>query len=181
MSSWWRYAAWIGAGALCVVLCVYGTVVFDRTVVHVLVPVGVALVIAAVTLPLSRRLWPWLTDSSDRWVNALCHTAIIGSIAYSAFLSANIHLADPASGHVETVMVTDKQHKTHDTYRRIRKNRYVKDGVRHTYHVEFEFNGGTRKTVQVSNSLYRHYRNGCSYDLIMQKGLFGIPVIKDMI
>lgn len=180
MGAKWRYAAIIAALVICVSACAFGAVLQERTLVQWTVPVGIAAGAGLVTVMVGTRLWRWLTGSRSAVVNGLCHVLIVGALVYPGFLAANMYLADEASEHSETVTVVGKCTRKHDTHRRIRRNTYVKSGVRYTYHVEIAFPSGSRTTVQVPRSRYGHYRCGRQYDFVMCKGLFGIPVIKDM-
>ena len=180
MSTKWRYAVLFAVFVLCVFACAFGAVLQDRTIVRWIVPVGIAVGIGVVTAPVGFVLWRWLTGSQGMVVNALCHVVIVGCLVYPGFLAANMYLADSASEHVETVKVVGKSTQKHDTHRRVRRSTYVKSGVRYTYHIDVEFPDGTKKSIQLQKGAYNHYRQGRTYDFVMQKGLFGIPVIKDM-
>ncbi|MDE6305219.1 MAG: hypothetical protein K2L90_01370 [Muribaculaceae bacterium] len=180
MSDKWRYAALVAVALVCVVICVFGWVVYDRTVVPVMTPVAVAMGAALLTVPLSVRLWRRLVGSDNRWYNLICHIVIVGSVVYTGLLSANFYLADPSSTHTEDVTIESKSKKEHDKYQRIRRHSYRKIGVRYTYHIDVRFQSGFRKTIQVQRGAYRHYKPGNTYPFTLQRGLFGFPIVKDM-
>lgn len=112
-----------------IISCAVGYVVYEDTLASWWIPVGVALVIAILTLPLYKK-WTWLTAGSDKTLNLLCHVVCVGAVSYALFLVGNYCLADPASTQDEKVIVQKKLQKTYKKTRRVGKRRYVSDGVR---------------------------------------------------
>ena len=55
-----------------IISCAVGYVVYEDTLASWWIPVGVALVIAILTLPLYKK-WTRLTAGSDKTLNLLCH------------------------------------------------------------------------------------------------------------
>lgn len=159
-----------------IISCAVGYVVYEDTLASWWIPVGVALVIAILTLPLYKK-WTWLTAGSDKTLNLLCHVACVGAVSYALFLVGNYCLADPASTQDEKVIVQKKLQKTYKKTRRVGKRRYVSDGVRKEYYLQVAFENGTVETLHVSLSTYNKTRQGKTKTLTLQKGFFGLPVI----
>lgn len=84
--------------------CGIGYVIYEDTLTAWWIPLGMALLIALVTIPFYKK-WIWLTTMDGKVINCLCHLACIGAISYVLFLGGNYWFADPASTHEETVMV----------------------------------------------------------------------------
>ena len=107
--------------------CGIGYVIYEDTLTAWWIPLGMALLIALVTIPFYKK-WIWLTTMDGKVINCLCHLACIGAISYVLFLGGNYWFADPASTHEETVMVQKKYVETHKKTRRVGRHRYVSDG-----------------------------------------------------
>lgn len=80
------------------VSCSIGYVIFKNTLVNWWVPVGVALLVAVVSIRLYNK-WGWVTTYENKTVNILCHLIGVGSITNMLFLAGNYCLADSASTH----------------------------------------------------------------------------------
>lgn len=151
--------------------------IYENTLSVWWIPVGTAGIIAAITCPFYRK-WVWLTGYTSKTVNLLCHLVCAGTLGYALFLSANYGLADSSSAHQEEVIVQQKFQKTHKKTRRVRKRTYVADGVRIEYYLLVTFKNGMEKNLPVPLSVYNKTRAGGTKTLTLQRGLFGLPVIK---
>ena len=145
--------------------CGIGYVIYEDTLTAWWIPLGMALLIALVTIPFYKK-WIWLTT-----------LACIGAISYVLFLGGNYWFADPASTHEETVMVQKKYVETHKKTRRVGRHRYVSDGIRKEYYLQVAFENGAVEELHVSLSTYNKAKAGASKILTLQKGFFGLPVI----
>ena len=153
-----------------------GYIVYEDTLADWWIPVGVALMIVALTIPLYKK-WAWLTAGEDKILNLLSHVICVGAVSYALFLVGNYCLADPASTQEEEVIVQKKYQKTHKKTRRVGRRHYVSDGVRKEYYLQVAFENGTVETLRVSLSTYNKTRTGKTKTLTLQKGFFGLPVI----
>lgn len=160
------------------VSCGIGYVIFKDTLVAWWVPVGVALLVAVISIRLCNK-WGWLTACENKMVNILCHLIGVGSITYMLLLAGNDCLADSAATHKEEVMVQKKYKETHKKTRRMSGRRIVSDGVRKEYYLEVAFSNGTMKTLHVSLATYNKAQSGKLKMLTLRKGFFGIPVITE--
>lgn len=156
--------------------CGVGYVVYEDTLVDWWIPVGVAFVIAILTIPLYKR-WMWLTTMDGKVINSFCHLACVGAISYVLFLGGNYWFADSASTHEEKVMVQKKYVETYKKTRKVGKHRYVSGGVRKEYYLQVSFENGNVATLHVSLSTYNKTKTGQPKILTLQNGLFGLPVI----
>lgn len=163
---------------VCLGLYTAGFVFYGKTIIVWWYPVAAAMAVACVTAPLFYDKWGIVTKSSGKWLNALCHMYIIGSIAYFAFLGGNYILADTTTGHKEHATVAAKQKKTHKKYRTVGRRRRIPNGTYDTFSLYLEFENGTKKEISVTRSTYNKSRTGSTRTLYMQKGLLGFPVIK---
>ena len=129
--------------------CGIGYVIYEDTLTAWWIPLGMALLIALVTIPFYKK-WIWLTTMDGKVINCLCHLACIGAISYVLFLGGNYWFADPASTHEETVMVQKKYVETHKKTRRVGRHRYVSDGIRKEYYLQVAFENGAVEELHLS-------------------------------
>ena len=158
------------------VLTIIGYVFHEKTLANWWIPVGVALLIVAITFSLYNK-WQWLTAVDKKVVNMICHLIGVGCISYTLFLGGNYLLADSASSHQEEVMVQNKYIETHQKRRRVGKHSYRSDGVRKEYYLQVIFDNGEVKDLHVSLPTYNRAQNNTPKVLTLKMGFFGLPVI----
>lgn len=153
----------------------------DRTLVTPLFPIG-----CGVALGLASGLWLWklsryLTDCSKRLPNLICHTILFTILFTALFYILNYTCADRGASYTETVTITAKQTSVHYHSRRVGRNRYTKGEPYNVYNIKIQFKDSTERSFRVPLSKYNKYRNGADIELSMAKGLFGAPVIIDIL
>jgi hypothetical protein len=156
----------------------FGVAIYGHTITKWWIPVIPAAMVALGTAPMIFRKWERLVDMNSRIVNFLCHIFVFGSITYFLFLGLNDWCADPETIAVEHTEVIGKYQKAHTRYRRVSRRSRVADGQYYTYHIVVRFEDGREKELEVPFNTYRRTRNGSHRDLTVEKGLFGISVIK---
>lgn len=169
-----RYATF----AVFIVLCTGGYVLYQKTVITWWWPVAVAMAVAGITVRSLYGKWSVLTTSGNRTLNILCHFFAVGSVAYFAILGINYFFADAGTRHTEEVRVIDKSIRKHQKYRAVGRRRRVADGTYSNYYICVEFADGTGKEIPVTHAFYSRARKGATTVLEIQKGFFGIMVIK---
>lgn len=102
-----------------------------------------------------------------------------GILAAFMFLGINFLFADEASTHVEKATVAEVYTKKHNRTRRGARGRMIPTGETYnTYHVAIRFSDGREKSRQVTAGEYIRIKKGDPYEVKLQKGLLGFPVIK---
>lgn len=102
-----------------------------------------------------------------------------GVLAAFLLLGCNFIFADSESTHVEETTVTDTYSKEHKRYRRGPRGRMIPTGETYkTFHITFRLTDGREKSRQVNFSVYRSLHKGDPYEVKLQKGLLGFPVLK---
>lgn len=157
----------------------FGVAIYANSITQWWVPVIPAAMVALGTAPMIYFRWERFTDTGSKIANFLCHIFVFGSITYFLFLGVNYWCADPETKVVEQTEVIDKYQKQHTRYRRVSRNRRVPDGHYYTYHLLLRFNDGREKEIEVKFDTYRKTRNGGHRNVSLEKGFFGITVIKD--
>lgn len=170
------------------VLYVMAYIVFEKTVVEWWKPVVVGAVAIAVTGMTKMTRWRWLTTTDDRTLNGLFHVYAVGAVAVGVFLLGNYWLpvrdndmtADGRAGYSETVVVEKKEIVERDKTQRVGRHRYRKTGVRYEYYIGVVFENGMRKDIPVTRSVYNRTRQGTTTELQLDRGLFGLPVVREV-
>lgn len=155
-----------------------GLAIYSDTITQWWLPVIPAAMVALGTAPMLTHRWKRLTDIDSTIVNLLCQIFVFGSITYSLFLGVNYWCADPETIVEEKAEVVDKYQKTHTRYRRVSRRSRVPDGHYYTYHLLLRLNDGREKEVEVPFNTYRRTRNGGHRTITLEKGFFGLTVIK---
>ena len=180
MKSGSNFALAIGIILLMVALFLLGGGLWllGNTIVNWWIPAIIAFIPAVVTaLPLMPR-WQWLFGFSKAVYTLPFHLVVTGSVVFFMFLGLNYWGSDKNTAHIEHTTVVEKFRKEHTRYRRVSRNRRVPDGTYHTWHLKLQFPDGRTKNREVTFSAYRRTRVGSTRDLNMERGLFGLPVIK---
>lgn len=154
-----------------------GCVIFEDTLAPWWIPVGMALAVAALTFPFYKK-WRWLTENESKTLNLICHFLCVGAVAYVLFLAGNFSLADANSTKEVTVTVLKKYVEQHKKRHKVGKHRYVSDGIRKEYYIEVMFEDGTVKALHVSVPTFNKAQKGKPKTLVMQKGFFGLPIVR---
>ena len=160
------------------VMLAFGFANYGDTITQWWIPVIPAAMVAFGTAPMIYHRWIRLTDIDSKIVNFICHIFVFGAITYFLFLGVNYWCADPQTIVEEQVEVVDKYQKSHTKYRRVSRNRRVPDGHYNTYHLLLKLHDGREKEIEVPFSTYRSTRNGGHRNLTLEKGFFGLTIIK---
>lgn len=160
-----------------VIAACWGHVLFERTLIPAWIPIGVAITLAMVTLPLYRK-WSILTTTTRQVVNLICHLCCIGSIGYMLFLTGNYYLRNKEASKEPVTVTVNKHSETKEQRNRIGKHRYRTNHVQRFY-IEVTFANGLTKTLYVSSSIYHATRQG-RRTLYLEKGCFGFLVLPDI-
>ncbi len=165
------------AGAGCILLYVWGYVIYEHTLVDWWLPATGAVVAVLFMLRPLAELWPAVTGSADRTVNLVCHVFAVGAMGWFAFLGGNGLGADIGNDYDETVTVTEKITATRNRYHRSGR-RMVRYDTYKVYYLHLEFGDGRTKRVPVSLPRYNKAREGGLMTLPMSSGRFGFPVVR---
>lgn len=168
------------------VLYVMAYIAFEKTVVEWWKPAVVGACAIAVTGMTKMTRWRWLTATDDRTLNGLFHVYAVGAMAVGVFLLGNYWLPvrsngtadDSRNSYSEKVVVETKEIVERDKTQRVGRHRYRKTGVRYEYYIGVVFGNGMRKDIPVTRSVYNRTRQGAPTELLLDRGLFGMPVVR---
>ncbi|MDE6809935.1 MAG: hypothetical protein K2J42_07615 [Muribaculaceae bacterium] len=174
----WRTIVLVVVLLVSFILLGIGIAFYGNTLTKWWVPVMPAAVVAAVTVPVLAPRWRSLTESGSMIYNGACHLFAMFSLVYFLFLGSNYFMVDDSTLVVEKTEVISKYSKEHTRYRRVSRNRRVPDGHYYTYHILLRFPDGREKEQEVQLKSYNRIRTGSTRDIKVEKGLWGLSVIK---
>jgi len=157
---------------------VYGYICYEKTLVAWWWPVVVAGLTTLLSVAPFGHRWQWLSGSSDRTLNLICHLYAVSLFSYFVLLAGNYHLTAASSAHTEDAVVLRKEmRKKVITQRSGRRYRNIQRTV-YEYHFTLRFSDGSCKEIPVEQSDYNRIHTEGHCTLNLQKGLFGLQVIK---
>lgn len=106
--------------------------------------------------------------------------AVAFSLLLGSFYALNYFKSDPSSARIVSAGVSSKHSEEKYQMRRVGRNRYVRGQKQMAYHVVVELPGMKAKEVDVSAGEYVRMRVGRRVDARVERGLFGLPVIKSI-
>ncbi len=145
--------------------------------VRILLPaIGVGFALAfAIRKPVAR-----ISGSGNLFLNILFAGMLLSSLLSFGFLGTNFWLSgeDP---HTETITVERLYSKTFHRSRRVGR-RYTTTGEPYkVYYMEARFSDGRTKELRLGQSGFGKRKKGDRLEIEIDKGFFGIPVIKSKI
>ena len=102
------------------------------------------------------------------------------SVFLCSFYALNYFKSDSASAEVVCARVASKHSEEEYQMRRIGRNRYVRGQKQMVYSLVIKLPDGAVRKIRVPVGEYVKTRVGRKVDVLIEKGLFGIPVIKDI-
>lgn len=152
---------------------------YSKTIasVFLICSVGVAagFVCGLGTAPGFRRI----TFVKNRVAAYIVSSLMDASVVAALFLTLNYYCSDSGSSHKETVEIEDRYTQRHEGTRKVGKHRYQKITPYNTYHIRINI-GGREKNIELTEKQYSAYRDRNKVELTLERGLFGMDVIKEM-
>ncbi len=170
----------IGIVIILVTLLCYGIVIALQadTLISPWIPLTLAAAAGAASSDLSWQWWSRISGIANRWICSACHLTVITGILAAAFYSSNYFLADKHCSQQLPAVVESRYTETHYHTRRIGRNRYVQGEPYKVHYARVRFDDGHTKAVLLPLKKYKSTRIGDTITYKLQRGLFGIPVLK---
>ena len=150
------------------------------TLINGWIPVSVAAVLGIGTSFMGWKLWIWLTDSRNMWINAAVHAILAAGVLLAAFYSINYWGRDDDTSHIEKVKVTSRYYKLHHRTERNGRRSYSRGAPYKVYFIQVTFPDGRTKDLQLPYSEYSRLRKSDIIDIELATGFFRIPVISHL-
>lgn len=124
------------------------------------------------------RCWKCITSSDKPIWNYLLNTLVAAAVLGSAFFIPNFIFSDRDSNHSVKATVMEKFSREQSKRRTVGR-RIIYTGEKYrTYHIRLRFDNGLEKERPVDLHQYMRIHTGDKIDYNVERGLFGIPVIK---
>lgn len=151
-----------------------------NTLVDWWLPAVVCAVPAALLAALYTRLIMSLAGLSRPWMAACAGFALFFTALLGTAYSLNYFDSDPDSSLQCKATVSAKYTAERHRSKRVGRNRYVQGEPYTVYFIKMDIPGGRVKELEVTAGQYAGLRKGQSIDLQIERGLLGVPVIKNM-
>lgn len=163
-----------------VVLLCYGASagLHGETLVDWRVPVSVVVFMALVSGIAFWRMWRWLTRSDNAILNYACHVIVACGVLSALFYGCNYAFSDKDSRHVVDVSVERLYSKTRYRQQRVSRRVYRQGAPYKVYFMEAGLPDGRLKELSLSQKQYRRLHVGDTLELPVERGLFGVAVMK---
>ncbi len=114
------------------------------------------------------------------WLTYVAGIVLSFSVIMAGFYSLNFYKSKPGTASVCQAVVARKYTKERFRTKRLSRHRSVRGEKYTVYCVDIELQGGWTKHFEVEAGEYARIRKGRKFDLDIEEGLFGVPVIKNM-
>jgi len=181
MSGRARYITTAVVMSLIVVACLGLSCVLQRnTLIEWWKPVAVCfLPSCAVGIALSRVIRA-AGGVNKPWLTYVAGIVLSFSVIMTGFYTLNFYKSKPDTASVCQAVVARKYTKERFRTKRLSRHRSVRGEKYTVYCVDIELPGGWTKHFEVDAGEYARIRKGRKFDLDVEEGLFGVPVIKNM-
>ncbi len=95
-----------------------------------------------------------------------------------AFYFCNSYFASHDTAHMERVAIERRFRETHYKTKRISRRTYGRGEPYQQYYIEVRFEDGRTKKLSVKFDTYRRLKSQDTIQLKMERGLWGLPVIR---
>lgn len=142
-------------------------------------PMGIALVVAVLPgLALGRAL-----DVAGLWRETagsyITGVVVATAMALGGFYLLNYFYSEPSSHETIDAAVIDKYRKQHYQVKRISRHTNVRGRPYWVYFIVLDIPGKGEKVLNMPLSQYNNVKKGGSVKLEMERGMMGVPVIKE--
>lgn len=122
----------------------------------------------------------WATTARSRLLNVAAGIFISFSIIYGGFIAMNYVKSDASTSASFKTSVVGKYSEERYRVKRVARHRTTRGEKYHVYCILVSLPEGKTKKVEVSPGEYIKIKRGQKIELKIEKGLFGIPVIKNL-
>lgn len=163
--------------SLIVIGCIFQR---QNTLVEWWKPVAISLLPSGAMGILLSKVMSRLTKINNMAINCLCGLLFSFAILYGGFHILNFCFSTTDAREQISATVINKYSEEHYQPRMVSRNFIVRGHKYMEYKLTLRLPDGKTKNMKVSVSQYRKIRNRETLQLEIQKGMFGVPVIKDM-
>lgn len=155
-------------------------VIQNNTLIDWWVPASVCAVVAIPCGILLKGVVRWITHFVRPMWNIIAGCVLSFAVFLGSFYALNYYMADEASSQEYRVPVLDKFTEEHYHVQRVSRYRVRRGQKYQVYYVYVELPDSSGKKIEVPVSEYVKIKKGRRITLRMERGLFGITVIKNL-
>lgn len=172
------YCVWIPLVLVFLTLAGVVYAIQCKTLINFWLPFSVAAVVALPVAAVCGKSLGKRSLSGIVAVDYAIYWAMLLSFFLFLFYFSNSHFAKEGSLHKEKVVVERVYSETHYRSKRISRNRHVRGEPYKLYYIDVAFQSGHSKKLSVDLHQYRRIDRGDTLTLDVEKGLWGIAVIR---
>lgn len=165
---------------LAIIMAGMASVLHRNTIVDWRWSVLIALVASAAAAFNLKDMMRRLSAIASPAVNYLLSTAFLFCVGIGAFYTINYYGSHSDTGTTVAAEVCRKYKEEHYRTRRLSRGRTVRGSKYYVYYMEVRLPDGRLKPISISAGQYSRLRKGCSIPLTVERGFFGLPVIKNL-
>ena len=151
--------------------------IYGNTIVTFWLPLGIALLLSAATLPAGVFVWRKLSGVSTRAVHIIGHLATATGFFLLGVFALNYCFPRESTRHTERAVIERKlREKRHHT-KRVGTRRYVQGEPYYVYYAELRMENGREKRISLSRDRYNTLRTGSEVEIEVTTGLLGYKVV----
>ncbi len=154
------------------------SVMHANTIVNGWIVMAICFALSLLSRVTMWRLWRTVTGSQKIWVNYIMQVAVATAVFMLLFYIPNSVFADNQTKHEEKAVAERVYYQTRHKSRRISRRVYGRGEAYKVYFVDVKFKNGARKSLEIPLKQYNRIRKGDSLRYELEKGLFGVTVIR---
>lgn len=155
-----------------------GYVLGNYTMASYPIVMCVSFLFAAIIGFFTLNLWRLASGSENIGINITIGTVFLTGFISALFYILNFSCSKENTHHTETAIVIDKRKEVRHKTKRISRRHYTQGEPYNVYYLDIQFNNGTVKPYSIKQRQYSRFRIGDSINVQIEKGLFGLNVIK---
>lgn len=163
-----------------IILLGLAAVLQNNTIIEWWKPVSICIPIALIFGFIMSGVIRQLTNFSKYFWNIIIGSVFSFSLLIGSFYSLNYYKSDEASQQKYSARVVNKFSEDHYHSQRVSRS-HVRRGEKYkVYFINVELQNGSTKKIEIPVKEYIRIKEGKHVTLHIEKGLFGIPVIKNL-
>lgn len=174
----YRTALWIILSVIALFSYAASYSLGNNTMTSFPVVTGVSFAVASAISFLAIPFWRKVTGSENTGINIAANIIFMTGLLAALFYTLNFAFSENATRHTEPAVVINKYIEVRHHSKRVSRNRYVRGEAYNVYYIDLTFENGSIKPFPLKQNLYSKISVGDTISVPVEKGLFGIPVIK---
>lgn len=164
----------------CLGLYVVAYVVYQQTVISFLSSILAPAMITLCSALVLYDKYEWLFGTTNKAVGLFCHIYIIGAVSYATFMGGNFWLPANTDTYTEAVTIVGKKITQYEKTYRVGRRMHRSGQMVYSYYLDIVTADNMHKEIRINRQTYYMAKEKRPAELLLQKGVFGLPVIKSV-